>query len=371
MIPEVLLALAVAYAVSMIVFSIAVSKARYSVDRKYRPTVSIIIAARNEEQNIRRCLESMVHLTYPSHLLEVVVVDDRSTDGTQAVVREFSARYPCMKSLIAEAEAGGLRGKTNAITQGIEVSSGEILLFTDADCTVQSHWVEETVKYYTNKDIGIVAGFTSLQAGRWFESIQALDWFVLFSVAAAGLRLGFPITAIGNNLSVRRKVYDLVGGYRMLPFSVTEDYALFDAITKTRKYAARFPLDRSTLVESKACGNLRELYKQKKRWFTGGANIDARRMIPFCAVYALNVLLPASLLTSGLSGLLVPITLKTLADLILAIPTLTTFRRWNLLLYFPLFEVYYIVYLVVMPVVALFGKKVVWKERTFNHRESP
>jgi cellulose synthase/poly-beta-1,6-N-acetylglucosamine synthase-like glycosyltransferase len=366
MLADILLLFVVAYSIKIIVFGIAAFRAQYPSNVSFKPNVSIIIAARNEEENIRQCLDSMIGLSYPSDLLEIIIVDDRSTDDTAAIVREYTDRHSHLRCLTASPGTGNLHGKTNAVAQGIEASSGEILIFTDADCAVPVRWVEETAKYYADPSVGIVAGFTALKTRRWFEAIQALDWFVLFSVAAATVRLKYPVTAVGNNLSVQRAAYDKVGGYRTIPFSVTEDYALFHAITRNTDYRAVFPIDPSTLVESEPCKDWKELYRQKKRWFTGGRGMDMKSLLVFAIPYGMNLLLFANLLFAPSLLILVAFVIKTTVDLFLALPSISAFRQGRLLRYFLIFEVYYIAYVLLFPLVVLVGRKVIWKERTFE-----
>jgi cellulose synthase/poly-beta-1,6-N-acetylglucosamine synthase-like glycosyltransferase len=366
MLADILLLFVIVYAIKIVLFGIAAFNAHYPSNLSCKPTVSIIIAARNEEKNIRQCLESVTGLSYPSDLLEILIVDDRSTDGTAEIVRKYVDRHSHIRLLLASHGAGNLRGKTNAVAQGIEASIGEILLFTDADCSVPERWVEETVKYYTDPSIGVVAGFTALKNRRWFEAIQALDWFILFSVAAATIRLKYPVTAVGNNLSVRRVAYDKVGGYRTIPFSVTEDYALFHAITRNTNYRAAFPVDPSTLVESEPCKDWEELYRQKKRWFTGGRGMDVKSLLVFAIPYGLNLSLLANMLFAPSLHILVAFGIKVIVDLFLALPSIFEFRQWRLVRYFLMFEVYYIAYVLLFPLVVLADREVVWKERTFG-----
>lgn len=349
----------------MIVFAVAVSRAHYPSNAGLKPTVSIVIAARNEEENIRECLDSVTRLSYPVNLLEVVIVDDRSSDTTAQIVTSYAKQHNQIKLIHAVPGTGNLSGKANAVAQGIDASTGEILMFTDADCRVPARWVEETVKYYREGSIGIVAGFTALTWDRVFEAIQSLDWFLLFSVAAAGTRLGFPITAVGNNLSVRRSAYNSVGGYRTISFSVTEDYALFRAITRQTNYRALFPLDPATLVKSDPCRTVSELFHQKTRWFTGGKGMDAKSLALFSVPYAVNALLLINAaLNPGLSVFGVFLA-KTFVDFFLSLPSLIAFRHAKLARYFPAFELYYIVYVLIFPVLVLGGKETVWKERTY------
>ncbi len=369
MLLDLLFLFALLYTLQILFFAIGASKARYRSDAAYRPTVSVIVAARNEEANLRHCLDSLSRLTYPKEKLEVLVVNDHSTDGTGSIINDFARRYSFIHSLNAvDDPSGKLHGKTNAIAQGIEHTTGEIVLFTDADCVVQKGWVEETVKYYNEPSVGLVAGFTSLRARTPFEAIQALDWFVLFSIAAGTNRLRFPVTAVGNNLSVRREAYDAVGGYRTIPFSVTEDYALFHAITRTKRYVARFPIDARTLVFSLPCESWKHLFNQKKRWFTGGAEMDWKSLSLFGLGYAFKALLVVTLAVGHMAAFLSAFALKTLLDAVLAWPALRAFNARRLLWYFLPFEIYYMVYVLLFPPLVIFSRNVSWKERTFEQR---
>ena len=365
MLYEIIVFVSIVYFLQITIVAIAVSRAHYPSDVSFRPRVSIIIAARNEETNIGHCLESIVRLAYPRHLLEVIIVDDRSTDGTRRIVTEFIKNHPHIVLVEAGEEEGHLRGKTNAVTQGIDVAKGEILMFTDADCTVKKEWVEETVKYYSDARVGIVAGFTLLRADNWFEAIQALDWLTLFSAAAGFIRLHFPVTAVGNNLSVRRTAYEAVGGYRKIPFSVTEDYILFHAITSQTEYSARLPVDKRMIVESNACTSWKELYWQKMRWFTGGKDMEIRNLTFFGVAYLFNLLLLIVPWYCETLCLWIPLALKVSADLLLAVPALSAFNRWRLAVYLVPFQIYYVFYVVLFPILILTGISVVWKERTF------
>jgi cellulose synthase/poly-beta-1,6-N-acetylglucosamine synthase-like glycosyltransferase len=362
-----LLIFTILYAIQICIFALGAHRAHYACDLTYTPSVSVIIAARNEEANIRACLESVSKLTYPKELLEVIVVNDRSTDATQGIIEEFTTWHSFITLVNAVEDPNGkLKGKTNAIAQGVDVARGKIILFTDADCIVPERWVEETVKYYSEENVGLVAGFTSLRATNIFEGIQALDWFVLFSIAAATIRLHFPVTAVGNNLSVRRKAYDAVGGYRTIPFSVTEDYALFNAITSPKSWKAKFPIDAGTLVHSLPCGSWAELFRQKKRWFTGGAEMNLKSIMLFATGFVFKALLSLNLVFSGLTVVLIPLLVKCSADYLLVRPALSTFKKSNLLKYFLPFELYYICYVVLFPPLVLLNRNVKWKEREFS-----
>ena len=365
---ELLQILVLFYSLGLIAIALTVSRAKHTSRRDYRPRVSVIIAARNEEPNIGSCLDAASRLTYPKEMLEVIVIDDRSEDRTSSIIAAYAERFPFIKRISAVPGSGQLQGKMNAVTQGIDVSRGEILMFSDADCRMPDDWVEETVKYYVDEGVGLVAGFTSLVGKGGLAAVQALDWFGLFSVAAGATQMGFPVTAVGTNLSVRRAAYDEVGGYRKIPFSVTEDYALFHAVTTQTSYLARFPLDARTLVESKPCATWKDLYRQRKRWLTGGRGMDLKYLGIFVLVYLMNLLLLLGIFFLPTLPYVLALLAKIAADLIVALPSLITFRRLPLVRYFLHYEFYFILYVVYFPLIVLLGRHIIWKERSLRSR---
>ena len=202
------------YLMQVFIFLIGVRRTRDTLGNHTTPLVSVIIAARNEEDNIRTCLQSVSNQTYPRSLYEIIVVDDDSSDATNHVCQSLSHTIP---NLIVISTSGGTTsgGKTNALIVGIEESKGELVFITDADCVVPPTWIELTVRRY-EKGIGIVGGLTLQRATGPFEGMQPLDWTYLLGIASAAASLGNPLSTIGNNLSFRRRAYDDVGGYRSL-----------------------------------------------------------------------------------------------------------------------------------------------------------
>ena len=363
----VLLGFSILYALLILTLTLGAWMARRVPSKKGSPSVSIVIAARNEEGNIGACLDSIAALTYATGALQVIIVDDRSSDSTATIVQQYIDRYPHITMIHASPPSDHLHGKTNAIAQGVDHATGEILMFTDADCLVPPGWVEETVKYFDREDIGLVAGFTYLKGSGPFACFQALDWLALFSSAAAAVRLGTPATAVGTNLCVRRAAYDAIGGYRAIPFSVTEDYALFHAVASSSSYSVRFPMDPGTINESLPCTSWRQLYRQKKRWFAGGKGMQLRHQMVFLAAYALNALLILVPILGWSPIWLSAFGLKLAVDLLFTLPSLATFNRWHLLRCWPLYELYYFLYILVYPPIVLIGSKIVWKDRSFGH----
>lgn len=352
------------YFIQSVIFSAGASKKFKKLNMSDLPTASVIVAARNEETNILRCLQSLDKLEYPAGRLEIIVVDDRSTDNTGSLIDGFIKGKERFKKIDTRKEIGRLRGKTNAIANGIEIASGEIIITTDADCAVHPLWALTLASYY-DKDVAIVNGYTTQKAYSPFSGMQALDFMYLLVVAAGTINYGKPLSCIGNNMSYRKSAYLEVGGYEGIPFSITEDFGILMAIDKLKKYRIIYPLDENALVISEPCKNVKALYLQKKRWGVGGLDVPARGYVIMAWGFLTNV---AVLLTPFFYSpeWLYMVSLKLATDFFLLYPV---HRRLGLtadLKYFWSFQIYYILYVIALPLVLLFtGKKVNWKGRKY------
>lgn len=330
---------------------------------KQQPLVSVVIAARNEEKNLAACLSSVLHQTYPLPQYEVILMNDNSTDATESIARQFAQDYRNMAVHLV-AEDPKLKGKANALAQGIDVARGDIIMITDADCVVPPTWIEETVRRYT-PTVGVMGGMTLQEARNHFEGVQSLDWAYLLGVAASTASLGVPLTSIGNNFSFRKEAYNAVGGYRNIPFSVTEDYMLFQAIITKTDWDYRYPLDPDLLVMSKPCKNFREIVRQKHRWGTGGRDMTLSGLLIMAIGFSLHTALLIAPLLGQVTAMLTSLLVKCFFDYAFLHSVLTRVKRINLLNYFYSFQLYYLLYVVALPFLVFFGGKVVWKGRTY------
>ncbi len=363
MIETILLAATVVYGSTMLYLRFGLGRAnKYRRNEDYEPTVSVIVAARNEEESIGECLRSLSNVRYPREKLEVIIVNDGSVDKTKEIAEGIVRSHPWMRLVSTSPGTGNLRGKTNAVAQGIDTSRGEILMFTDADCTVSSEWVSETVRSFDN-ETGVVGGFTLLETRRTFEGVQTLDWLFLYGLAAATAGLGIPLTAIGNNLAVRRSAYDKTGGFKNIPFSVTEDYALVQAILQNTHYKVRFPVNPKTVVRSKPCADLNQLFRQKQRWWVGGLNMIVWGVILMLIGWILRLSIILGLFSGPPLVVAAGVACMSMMDLFFLWKPLRSFGGLANLRYFPAYEIYFALYTMILPVVALSSRNVVWKQR--------
>ncbi len=263
-----------------------------------RPFVSIIIAARNEENNIAECLENIVRQTYPADKWEVIVVDDRSRDGTGRIIENFASRNSQIKWVRVDTKPDAISGKKNALDHGIRLSKGEILLFTDADCHVKETWVEGMVSYFT-ENVGAVIGFSSIRSKSVFERWQEFDFVVLMAAACGAANLGYPLAASGQNLAYRRSAFDRVGGFEKVKHRISgDDTLMIQLIRKLTEYQIVFATDPGTFTTTQPMYSLSDLVQQRSRWASNGTIMPSLDF-PFFA-YLVSIYLLHTILLAGL-----------------------------------------------------------------------
>lgn len=286
--------------------------------------IAILIAARNEANNILDCLRSVDALSYPKEHIQVLIGNDDSEDETAALVSKYIENKPhfTLVSIVQPADClnrpGGhvsgsskrqtasiserykLKGKTNVLAQLAQLAQAEYLFFTDADIEVPINWIQNMLVHF-KPNVGVVTGITTMKPhplslstkGENFwrfclESFQGLEWLYYLSLMRLFSLFNVPVTAMGNNMAVSRTAYDRVGGYENIPFSITEDYELFHAILKEGfRFVQLF--DRRVLTISKPIPTYRELLIQRKRWMFGAISLPWEQRI---GIYLNAFLLP-------------------------------------------------------------------------------
>lgn len=352
-----------AYFIQAFLLSVGAKKKFSKINEDELPKATVIVAARNEENNIKNCLISLSELNYPADKLEIIIVNDHSEDNTEKIIKEFISDKPNFKTIKPIKEFKNVVGKARAIANGIEIANGEIILTTDADCIVNPDWAKTMASYYT-KDVGMVCGYTNQKYKNVFEAVQDIDFIYLLTVAAGAINIWKPLSAIGNNMTYLKSAYKEVGGYENIEFSVTEDFQLLMAIHNNKKYKIIYPLDAGGLVTSAPCPDVKTLYHQKKRWAVGGmkSRLDGLFVIGTAYLAMLFCLLVPFFYSSTA---LVLLSFKFFTDYFML---LHIYKNLNLklkIINFIAFEFYITFYFVIVGISLLFNKKVLWKGREF------
>lgn len=229
-------------------------------------SVSVIVPVRNELENLSGLIKSLNEIDYPDELLEIVIVDDESTDGsTEFLNNPNSGR---IKSLRIQRDNGNYSvGKKGAIEYGIERSTGEIILVSDADCRMSKGWVKSMVKKFSTHT-GIVSGPLFIEAPVGLSrNIFLLEQAGILIVAAGLIKNGNPVTCSGANLAYLRKAFQDVNGYQGFKNVASgDDDLLMQKIHRTGVYKVEYAWDKNALVHTNTAGSSDEFLKQRSRW---------------------------------------------------------------------------------------------------------
>lgn len=337
------------------------------------PRVSVLIAARNEEANLPRCLEALLANDYPVSHLEILVIDDRSTDGTRTIAGNVALRFSYVRVIAVEKLLDGMSGKASAICQGMDQASGEIILIIDADCLPSKQWIRSMVSGFT-PETGMVGGFTLLsnfqdERDGFFSRVQNVDWIYLLSVGAGAAGLGKPVSILGNNFGFRREVYDAVGGYRRLGFSIIEDCALMNAMIRQTKWRVRFVLEPGAAILSLPPLTWRAFVDQRKRWSAGGKEVSPFGKLLLVAGFLRHLATILGIIfIKPMTLVVAAVLLVSLADFSLLWHVSSRLSCRKTMSHFPFFEIYFLLYsFLFAPVVAL-PTTVRWKNVDYQWR---
>lgn len=234
-----------------------------------REPVSVIICAKNEEDNLKKNLPLILEQDYPNY--EVVVVNDRSVDDSIDILRELSAKYSHLQIVeIKDDEYIKAQGKKFALTLGIKRASHDILLMTDADCLPDGKQWLQTMKRNFDEETDIVLGFGGYEKRKGFLNILIrFDTFLTalqyFSYALAGL----TYMGVGRNMAYRKHLFFDNKGFGSHNHIASGDDDLF--INKVaQKAKVRIELEKASHTMSAPKETWAEWVHQKKRHLTTG-----------------------------------------------------------------------------------------------------
>lgn len=237
------------------------------------PTVSILVAARNEAENILDCLNSLDQLEYPEDKIEILIGNDQSTDYTQMLVENFIRNKSKFRLInLTGKEHPQTKGKARVLATLSEAAKGDYFLITDADIRVNPRWAIAMIATMVNGNADMCGGTTNIDAHTSFGKYQKIDWLYFMGIIHSMASFGKNLTVVGNNTGISAKAYKAVGGYAKLPFSITEDYALYKAVADKGFKVLQYP-NPETMVHSKPLATIKGVLKQRKRWLTGGLEL--------------------------------------------------------------------------------------------------
>ena len=323
-------------------------------------TVSVVVAAKNEEQAIGDCLQAVLVQDYPADKYDVVVVDDGSTDATAEIVRKFAQQDRRIKLLRPEHGDSKLRAKKRALQYGIENSGGQIVMITDADCRPPSTWISGMIRHF-EPQVGLVAGHIREEGSTLGLKLRALERLSVAAVAAGAMSWGYGLTARGGNLSYRRKVFEEVGGLKTLYKSLSGDDDLFvQLVSRSSTWRLKYVLGPETAVTTTPPADLYQFLSQEPRRTSKGKYyplwMQTHLVNAFLMNLSLAVTLPFSVGHPGSYPLpLIAFAGKVFCELLILIKAVRISKRKGLLRFFPMAAVLHIPYFLIFSIWGTLG----------------
>lgn len=331
---------------------------------KVLPKVSILVAARNEALAITDCLVALAQLDYPQDRLEILIGNDASTDQTLALIESFIVDKPQFRVYSIQNSYQQLQGKANVLEQLSFEATGEFLFYCDADIQVPTTWVKSMLLHFADHHVGVVNGITIMQPQGLFADLQSTEWLSALGIFRTLSLLKIPITAMGNNMAVRKEAYQHVGGYSQIGFSLVEDYALFKAIVR---YGYRFvqAYQPQVIATSVPNSTIISQYKQRKRWMQGAMQLPIVFIVIF-VILSLSPLILTLFALAGIDGASVPLALYLLSISMLGLINVLYLQQYRLL-YTVAFFGPYLSMMNLLSLYSYFSKgPVQWKERDYS-----
>ncbi len=325
------------YFVLLMVLRIGWSKA--IAQKKITPVsknlfISVVIPIRNEEKNIDILVQYLANQNYPSQNFEAIFVNDHSTDSSAQLIEQRKMLLPNATVISLENKFG----KKAALTQGIYLAKGEIIVTTDADCIFSADWLTTINSVFQDQRTNMGAGMVSIVSDdKFFSQWQAMEFASVMGTGAAAFGLGQPMICNGANLSFRKKVFEEVKGYEGNEHIASgDDEFLMRKIILKHPQSIRLLISRESIVPTQFQPSIKYFLQQRLRWagkWKVNPSVGTRLFAVFIFIVQISwIVFCTSAFNYEFSIALLILALKLVADLLFLLPVFRFFKiRFRLL----------------------------------------
>lgn len=336
--------------------------------------ISVIISARNEENNINDLLNSLEEQVYSKELFEVIVIDDHSTDNTWAELQQYiPAELQTVfiqLNLDPESSKGIIAYKKKAIETGINHARGRLIVTSDADCLFNPNWLLTIASFYELTKAKCIAAPVVMSRSKSFLSLfQSLDFMTLQGITGAAIHKKIHTMCNGANFIYEREIFHEVGGFRGIDnIPSGDDMLLMEKIYEKFPDDVRYLKSSNAIVTTGPMKDWRSFINQRIRWSGKTDHYSNKKMFHILLlVYILNVcFLILTIAIFFKSSWLFLLLLFLLAKTIIEFPFVNTvakfFGRQFQMKFFPLMQPIHILYTIIAGWFGKFGSYE-WKER--------
>lgn len=331
--------------------------------------ITVVVVAHNEEEYIESCIEGILKQDYPAELFEIIVIDDRSSDGTVERIEKLQSPIVRIYRLIDYPEfIHSPAYKKSAIELAVKKAGHDWIVVTDADCIHPAEWLRNISFALSNTDAVFLAVPISYASGTsLLEKMQEMEMSVLMLITAAGIRSGLHDMANGANMSFSKKAFNDVHGYDgNYQYASGDDMFLIEKMRSAFPDRIAFVKSREAIVETKPHKDWTSLIKQRLRWAgkNKGLQSPVIRMIwVFVGLYHLMIFLNIILAIFHLTSwwpLFIMLLLKWVGDIAILIQATRFFKNRQILYYFIPLQMMYGVYILGLGYFIAIRKKGDW-----------
>jgi cellulose synthase/poly-beta-1,6-N-acetylglucosamine synthase-like glycosyltransferase len=336
-------------------------------DADLQTSVTVIIPARDEETNIAACLKSVAEQTHP---VQIIVINDHSTDRTAEIVASFPAKNLLLLNLADHITDQLNSYKKKAIELAVAHATGELIVCTDADCTAGPDWIRSLVTIYEReKPVFIAAPVRMKNNGSFSGIFQSLDFLSLQGITAAAVYRRIHAMSNGANLAYTKQVFTDVQG-----FTGADQIASGDDMLLMQKIDAKFPQRiryvkmQQAIVSTNAETTVTSFMHQRVRWASKAghyksAGLSAALLLVYLTNLACGIFIIAAVSNpSWLDEMAGIILAKILAEILFVASVSRFYGQQKLVLYFPFMQPLHIFYTIIAGWLGIFGKYQ-WKNR--------
>lgn len=298
-------------------------------------SVSVIVACHNEEQNLKNLLNSLSLQDYPHDFLEVIIVNDNSTDKTFEIASQFTG----IQNIRIINNSGA--GKKSAIRTGVSVSNAELIITTDADCSMGKNWIKIISSFYKQSKPDMIICPVQIETGNgFFRRFQELEFLSLQGITAGAALSDQAIMCNGANLAFSREVYLKHSANLHDEINSGDDIFLLQSLKQEENSKISWLESPEAIVTTSASSSVSSFLKQRKRWISKVAFYTDKNIITAGIATFAAVLLQFAYLIAGLIcpvlliGFLFIFLLKSVPDYLIIQNTAKRYGKTGLMKWF-------------------------------------
>jgi cellulose synthase/poly-beta-1,6-N-acetylglucosamine synthase-like glycosyltransferase len=328
--------------------------------------ISIIIPARNEASNIKKCIDSILNQAYNGEY-EIIVIDDNSTDETNNILMQYGKAITTIKN---DEKVLNDAYKKRAITKGIAIAKYKVIVCTDADTLRGKYWLASIASAYKPNTYKIYIGPVDyMHTNTLLAKFETVDFITMQGITAAGIYLNLGASCNGANLIFDKSTFESVNGYEGVDNMASgDDILLLHKILAVYSKSAFFIKHTNAIVQTYSTNNWASFVSQRIRWASKSKLYkDVALKIVLSVIFIFNILLLFGLVLvyKGLwvaGGITFILIAKIISEAAITWPSLNFYNKSNLKIWHIILQPLHIAYIVLCAGLGLF-KTYTWKNR--------